>query len=522
MQEYNDRDTFSFHAKKGQRLRIEAFGHRIGSSIDTTIRARHPDGNVISTSGDSVGSDSLLTVSIPADGRYFVEIEDATMSFGPMVNYELEVAVEQPAFTLGIREVQRFSQQRKQLAVPAGNRFAVVLTAQRTDFDDAFQLDADQLPAAFKLFARPMPAGANAMPIVVEAKSLAKGDKDQNESGVKRGRDSLFGQLIDLTARSIPDSQNDLAEPVVGHFENQAQLMRVRPGNLSLKEGVVDQLAVAVLEPVPFKVNLVTPQVPISQNGRMNLRVNIQRDEGFKDPIILRLPFRPPGINANPTVKVKPNQNSIEYPINANSKAACAVWPICVTAVAPNDLGAMISTGLHDLKIVTPFVAIEGDMVSAEVNSTSIAACSVEVLKKFAGTASARLTQLPKQVTSKPQTIRQDDESIRFPITVGKGCVTGKNFSVNVQVAVKQNGHSIIFDAGKLLMRFSVCEVIKTKIQEAVDSSVRAGESTMTNPRILRTFGSIAIALACVFVFTPNPTATTVSTQPMLLPRSVL
>ena len=138
-----------------------------------------------------------------------------------------------------------------------------------------------------------------------------------------------------------------------------------------MKFGVVEKVAVARLEPVPFKVDLVPPPVPISQNGRMKLRVHVTRHEGFKAPIILRLPFLPPGVGAVPTVKVKPDQTMVDYPINANSKASVASWPICVTAVAPNDQGAKISTGLCDLEIVTPFVSIQGNLVSACLLYTS-------------------------------------------------------------------------------------------------------------------------------------------------------
>ncbi len=453
-----DRDFFGFNASKGQRLRVEAFGHRIGSTIDTTVRVRRGDGRLLARAADSVGTDSLLKVTIPADGRYFVEIENALKRFGPMVRYQLDVALDQPTFTLGVQNFQRYSQLRQQLAVPAGNRFALLVTANREGFDGPIELTDNQLPESIQMFTRPMPADSNTMPVVFAADELL-GQTDDDSTGTDATedgqREQTHGGLIDFTGQSVFDSDLKSPRSVLGHFQHKAQLMRVQPNNMSLKDGVVDKLAVAVLEPVPFRVELEPPQVPISQNGRMQLRVHIHRDKGFLAPVTLRLPFRPPGISAYPTVRVKPNQKFIDYPINANGKATVGVWPICLTAVAPNDLGSMISTGLHDLEVVTPFVVIESDLISAEAGSKFVASCSLEVLREFGGLAEARLTALPEHVTSEPQSFSPEAQTIEFPIVVGKKCVTGKNHSVNVEVTVLQDGHPISFNAGRVIMRFS-------------------------------------------------------------------
>ena len=450
-----DRDIFRFDAVKDQRVRIETFGYRIGSAIDTTIRVRGAKNQVVRTNTDTDGSDSRVVVTIPADGSYTVEVLNADRGFGPMTRYQLDVQLEQPAFNFAIKETEKYTQQRQQIAVPAGNRFAILLTAERTEFDAPFRLIADQLPESIRMFARPMPAGATTMPVVFEAAPFnEKADGSQKPTSMEN-EDSLRGQLIELTAQSIDDTQSDSSTPVIGRYLNRAQLMRIKPGNMCMKFGVVNKLAVARLDPVPFKIDLVQPKGPISQNGRMNLRINVTRDKGFTQPIILRLPFRPPGISAAPTVRLNRNQTAVDYPINANNKAAVDLWPICVTAVSPNDQGSKISTGLHDLKIVTPFVSIKGDMVSTEAGSQVMAKCRVETLKQFKGTAKVKLTQLPAHVTSEPRTFSASRKTIQFPIKVGPNCATKKNHRVQIEVTVNQSGHPIVFDAGHLLMRFS-------------------------------------------------------------------
>ena len=459
-----DLDAFRLIAKKGQRIHVEAFGHRIGSATDPTIRVRRNDGRTIVTGVDSIGTDSEVTFTASADGTYFVEIENGGGVSESNTPYLLSITDAKPSFSFSIAEFQRYSQQRTQVAVPTGNRFAMLVNAQRNGFDGAFRLNGDQLPKSIRMLARPMPAGANAMPVVFEA------DRNVEDSGT----DSLFGKLIDFTAESIPETDGQSKDSVVGQFQSRAQLMRVAPNNMCMKFGVVNKLAVAQLAPVPFKVDLVPPSVPIAQSGRMKLRVNIQRDEGFKQPITLRLPFRPPGIGANPTLRVKSDQDHIDYLINANAKAALGDWPICLTAVAPNDSGSMISTGLQSLKIVPPFVAIESDMVSAQVDSEIVVACRVDLLNEFDGSAEVLLAALPAGVSAETQTITSKDESISFPVSVAENCKTGKNHSVRIQVTVFQDNHPIVFDAGRLLMRFSP----RAKKVKQVDQSVTVSNAS--------------------------------------------
>ena len=438
---FKDRDVFRFKATKGQRIRVETFGHRIGSNIDTLIRVRGEKNRSLSANTDAAGLDSRLVVTIPSDGSYTVEVENTGASFGSDVRYQLDVQVEQPSFNFAIMEVQRYVQHRQQVAVPAGNRFAIMLTAQRNEFDGPFELEDAGLPESVRMFARPMPVGATTMPVVFEADAAKSGQ--------------THGQLVELLGQSIVDSKSDSSSAVAGRYRNSAQLMRVMPGNQCMKFGVVEKVAVAVLDPVPFKVDLVPPSSAICQNGQMKLRINVTREKDFKAPVTLRLPFRPPGIAAAPTIRVNPNQTTADYPISANAKAAVATWPICVTAVAPNDNGTMISTGLHDLKVVTPFVAIRGDMVSSTVDSDVIAKCRVEMLKRFEGTAEVRLVQLPAHVKSEPQTFSAEDQAVEFPISVGEKCVTKRNHSVKLQVTIEEDGQPVVFDAGRLLMRFS-------------------------------------------------------------------
>ena len=464
-----DRDFFRFDAVKNQRIRVETFGYRIGSTIDTIVRVRNAKSRVLGTNTDTNGLDSQLVVTIPADGSYVVEVENANRHSGATTRYQLDVRLEQPSFHFAIKEFARYTQQRQQVAVPAGNRFAIMLTAERNEFDEAFELNAEQLPKSIRMFARPMPSGATTMPVVFQAEPFKDQAGDNKQAGDNQNLKSddspsqnsqaTHGQLIKLIGRQVIESNaNSVATsttPVTGHYLNRAQLMRVAPGNMCMKFGIVGKLAVARLEPVRFKVDLVSPKTPIFQSGRMNLQVKIDREEGFNQPIILRLPFRPPGIGAAPTIRVKPDQSTANYPINANNKSAIGSWPICVTAVAPNDQGAKISTGLHDLEIAAPFVSIKGSMVSTEVGSRVMAKCRIETLEQFSGRASVKLTQLPTGVTSQPQTFSAGDEIVQFPINVGRNCKTKKNHSVKVEVTIKKSNTPIVFDAGRLLMRFS-------------------------------------------------------------------
>lgn len=71
-------DYYKFAGKKDQRLSVEVVGTRLSSGLDSVIRLLKADGSELKMSDDdlSLGADSRLSLMLPEDGEYVVEIHD--------------------------------------------------------------------------------------------------------------------------------------------------------------------------------------------------------------------------------------------------------------------------------------------------------------------------------------------------------------------------------------------------------------------------------------------------------------
>ena len=108
----------------------------------------------------------------------------------------------------------------------------------------------------------------------------------------------------------------------------------VAPGQSLYVYKDVEQLAIAVVDELPYSLEIVQPKVPIVQSGEMALKVLIHRKEGFNEAITLQFPFRPPGIGTRSTVVVPAGATEAVYPLNAAGNAQIREWPIYVLGSA--------------------------------------------------------------------------------------------------------------------------------------------------------------------------------------------
>jgi hypothetical protein len=70
-------DVFAVEMREGQTLVAEAFAARGGSGLDALVTIFSPDGREIAADDDLFGRDAAAWATIPAAGRYFVQIQDA-------------------------------------------------------------------------------------------------------------------------------------------------------------------------------------------------------------------------------------------------------------------------------------------------------------------------------------------------------------------------------------------------------------------------------------------------------------
>lgn len=425
-----DVDYFRFTAKKGQQFDIECVARRIRSGLDPVMNlyrviGKAPKLRLQSLSGndDSRGPDSFVRYRFPADGEYVLRVTDHLNRGKPTFVYRIEFHPPKPELTLGIPRVARYSQYRQTIYVPKGNRFATLISASRRNFGGELVLDPKGLPAGIKMIAEPMPSNLNVMPVVFEAAPDAK----------------LSGKLVDFTARHADPKQN-----IRGRFENTADFIRGAPGQSIYWQRDVDKLAVAVVEELPFKIEIVEPKVPLVRNGSMQLKIKVIRSKGFKGAVRVQFPFRPPGVSASSSINIPADKTEGLYPLNANSNAQMKKWKVYALGSSNVNGNAWVSSQLATLEVAGPYVQFALNRAAVEQGQNTEIVAKIEHQKEFAGKAKVRLLGLPNKVTAPELELTKGMKELVFPIKTDKSSPAGRHKNVFCRVIVPEHGEQVV------------------------------------------------------------------------------
>jgi hypothetical protein len=334
--------------------------------------------------------------------------------------------------TTGLPQVARYSQYRQQIYVARGNRFGAVVTASRENFGGELILDPKNMPKGIKVVADPMPANASSMPVVFEAAPDAP----------------LAGSLVDFQARHADPKQK-----IQGSFFNHAEFVIAAPGQSLYSWCDVDRLAVAVLEELPFQLEIVEPKVPLVQNGSMQLKVRAIRKAGFVEPINVQVPFLPPGVGGVPSVDIPKGQNEALFPLSANSGAEIKKWKIFALGSANVNGTALVSSQLANLEVAAPYVQLAMQRAAVEQGQSTDLVCNLTVSHPFEGPAKIQLVGLPPKVAAPELQAKKDTKDLVFKVSTDKASPAGTHKNIFCQAVIVENGEPILHNVGGTELR---------------------------------------------------------------------
>jgi hypothetical protein len=384
-------------------------------------------GKSIGGNDDSRGPDSYYRFTVPADGEYVVRVTDHLKRGGADFVYRVEFQPVRPNLRLGIPRVERYGQYRQAIYVPRGGRFGTVINTSRSNFGGDLVLDGNDLPQGIRMLAEPVPSNMSALPVVFEADADAP----------------LSGRLVDFTARHADPAKN-----IRGGFRNRADFIISAPGQSLYRWKDVDRLAVAVVDKLPFQIEIDQPQTPLVRNGSKRLRIVAQRDEGFKAPIKIELPFRPPGVGAASSVTIPEGKNEVIYPISANGNARLGQWRIFAIGSADVGGAAWSASQLAELEVAEPLVTMEIQRAACEQGAETQIYCKLNHASPFEGTARAQLLGLPAKVTAANLEFTKETEELVFNVKTDPASAAGKHKNVVCQVTITQHNEPIVGRAG--------------------------------------------------------------------------
>jgi hypothetical protein len=324
--------------------------------------------------------------------------------------------------------VERYGQYRQTVYIPRGNWFGALVVGNRINFGGDIVLEASDLPAGVKIDADAMPANLNVMPVVFEAAADAP----------------IAGKLADFTARHA-----DAATGIKGGFENRADFLIGEPGQSLYRWCDVNRLAIAVVDELPFHLEIVEPKVPLVRNGSMNIKVVAKRKEGFNGAITVQMPFLPPGVGAASSVAIPEGQSECLYPLNANSGAQIGKWRLFALGSAEVNGAAWASSQLANLEITEPFVTLAMERASSEQGQPAQIYCKLTLATPFEGSAKATIVGIPPKVVIPELDFTKDTQELVFPVTTDPASPVGKH-KLYCNLLITQNGEPIASTAGEV------------------------------------------------------------------------
>ncbi|MFN3149075.1 MAG: serine protease, partial [Bremerella sp.] len=211
-----------------------------------------------------------------------------------------------------------------------------------------------------------------------------------------------------------------------------------------------DRMSVAVVEKVPYKLEIVQPKVPVVRDGSMKLKVKATRAEGFEDEIRLRLLDDPPGIGASRSIKIEKGQTEAEIPVTANGGAAIGIHKICVLGTS----GLLeVSSPFADLEIADRVVDFAFNQAACEQGQETQIVVGLTAKREFPGEATVELLGMPAGVTTEPVKVNKDAEKAVFNVKVAQDAKDGKHKSIVARITVTENEEPIIQTNGNIELR---------------------------------------------------------------------
>ncbi len=409
IQAKGDADYFKFPAQKGVAYEIHVHARVLRSPLDAVLEIFNAAGARLAINDDAGGPDSYLRWTAPADGDFFLQVHDQLLRGGPLFTYRAEITKVEPALLTYLPEmVINSSQQRRNVPVPRGNRYATLVQVKRADVAGDAVLEPKDLPPGVTAHFDKVDKAVDRIAMVFEAKP---------DAALAQKRFTIFAKPTE------PPADGKVASRVTHRVEISEN------GNQKAYYGVEENaLPIAVTEEVPVTISYVQAKAPILQNGSMALKVTVERRNDYKGPIDVQVLYAPPGIGSPGTVNIPGEkkegekvvaaaQNEGSITISANGNAPLAKWKTCIVGTADFGKGATwMSTQLFDLEVAAPFVT--GTIVRTFIDQGGEGTMTVKLEQKnaFEGKAKIALIGLPQGVTSEEREITKDDTEVKFAL----------------------------------------------------------------------------------------------------------
>ena len=323
-------DFFRFKAKSGEQLVFDCYAQRLGGSgLDSSLAILDAGGKELARNEDARGLDSVLTFSAPADGEYFLQVRDFRYQGGGDYRYRI-LAGTLPHVT----RIFPFGGQRGQTVtldlegVNLGNTSKLMLhlapdaaggrqeirAATGRGLSNPFLFEVGGLPEVSEnptneALRVPIPAAINGR-LEKEGDSDAFEFKAEKDQRIVFDVDAfVFGSPADalltlMDAQGNVLQRNDDAEGAdarIDHRFGAAGEYRLVIRDLLERGGKDFGYRIRAVTPPPDFSAVFLPDTPrVRKGGRVPVRVEVNRSNGFNEAVTVHALDLPPGLHAEP------------------------------------------------------------------------------------------------------------------------------------------------------------------------------------------------------------------------------
>lgn len=171
----DDSDMFCFEGRAGDEIVAEVSARRLNSPLDSVLKLTDASGRQLAVNDDyedkAAGltthhADSRLSVSLPTDGKYFLQLSDMQHQGGPEYAYRLRISPPRPDFELRVVPAS--------ISARAGASVPLAVYALRKDgFAGDITLVLKNAPPGFALSGNRLPGDKEQVPVTLSVPSVS-------------------------------------------------------------------------------------------------------------------------------------------------------------------------------------------------------------------------------------------------------------------------------------------------------------------------------------------------------------
>ncbi len=289
----DDADFYAFDAKKGDKFAFEIEARRHGSPLDSTLEIQDATGKILAEADDSDlfrGKDSQLFWTAPADGRYTVVVRDLHARGGERYVYFLKAERAEPDFEIT-------GEYYYAMLAPGMRTMWFVKLNRLNGFNEPVEIEVRGLPQGVTHLPITIPSGVNHCSIILEAAPDAP----------------IGAALVGVYGKAQVKAADGSEREIVRRGRVTCEQQNSGGGQ---NEWPIESQIVGVTAPLDLlKVEAEPGEITIKPGETKEIKVRIERNEGYEEPVTLATEFRylarikanqlPPGVSMSSKSKAR-------------------------------------------------------------------------------------------------------------------------------------------------------------------------------------------------------------------------